>query len=53
MPIEIRELIITAEIESGNSDAQTTPTAGAGLTENQLQEIVDRVVAVLKQKDER
>ena len=53
MPIEIRELVIKAEVGGGNRNTQSQDNASQGLNEKQLQEIVDRVVEVLKHKKER
>jgi len=53
MPIEIRELVIKAEVGAGNRNTQSQDSASPGLSEKQLQEIVDRVVEVLKNKKER
>jgi len=50
MPIEIRELVIKAEVGPGNRNTQSQDSASPGLSEKQLQEIVDRVVEVLKNK---
>lgn len=53
MPIEIRELVIKVEVgkERGNAPAQAGATGG----DNQqiVQECVDQVMEILKEKKER
>ncbi len=55
MPIEIRELVIKAEIESGTSQRSgtTKPSQPVAANEDLIQEIVDKVIEVLDQKSER
>lgn len=52
MPIEIRELIIRTEIDS--SLAQTSRNTGASAPgEDHLQQLVDKVLEAIKNKQER
>jgi hypothetical protein len=51
MPIEIRELIIRAEINSGTQSA--SDSGGQGVSEALLQEMVDRVLESIKNQKER
>jgi hypothetical protein len=59
MPIEIRELVIKAEIASSgatreNSANSAQPSAGTSNSNEELiQEIVDKVIEVLERKQER
>ena len=55
MPIEIRELVIKAEIDGGtkSSTGKTASTQQSALSEELIQEIVDKVIEVLDQKSER
>lgn len=54
MPIEIRELVIKAEIDSGTRQSSTSESGGGGgLSEEVIQRIVDQVVEVIKNKKER
>lgn len=54
MPIEIRELVIRAELSEGsNSTAQNTQESVQVRDERVLQEVVDRVMDVLESKLER
>ena len=53
MPIEIRELVIKAEIDSGTRQSSTSESGGGGLSEEVIQRIVDQVVGVIKNKKER
>lgn len=54
MPIEIRELVIKAELSEGSNNAsQNTQESGRGTDERFIQEVVDRVMDVLESKLER
>lgn len=53
MPIEIRELVIKAEVDSG-ARQQSFAEAGSGaLSEDAIQLIVDKVVEIINSKKER
>lgn len=52
MPIEIRELIIRAEVDGGNATRNGSSGSGANQAEI-VQEVVDKVLDVLNQKNER
>jgi hypothetical protein len=58
MPIEIRELVIKAEIASSGATRENSaivqPSAGTSNSNEELiQEIVDKVIEVLERKQER
>jgi hypothetical protein len=58
MPIEIRELIITATVDEGGqggASAQAAPASGANAQDKQeiVQECVDQVMNILKKEDRR
>ena len=52
MPIEIRELVIRAEVDGGGNTAVTKQSSGLNQAEI-VQEVVDKVLDVLKQQNER
>ena len=52
MPIEIRELIIRAEVDAGG--ASKGGASGGGVNQDEIvQEVVDKVLNVLNQQKER
>jgi hypothetical protein len=56
MPIEIRELVIKAEIASSGATRENSAQPSAGTSnsnEELIQEIVDKVIEVLERKQER
>ena len=54
MPIEIRELSITAVVQDNTSPGQATgSSAGASSNDSIIAECVEQVLEVLKQKNER
>lgn len=55
MPVEIRELQITAVIEEAASKAATTSSspANATINDDMIAECVEQVLEILKQKSER
>lgn len=55
MPIEIREIVIRATVNQGDTSAPQPRAAGAGNTASQdvLQECIEQVVQVLQDKNER
>ncbi len=53
MPIEIRELVIKAEVDSGTRKQSTAEVGGGALSEEAIQLIVDKVVEIINNKKER
>ena len=54
MPIEIREVVIRAEVGPEKGAGETTSTSGAGNdTQALIQACVDQVMDILKEKAER
>lgn len=53
MPIEIRELIIKAEIDAGTRQSNASEPGGGGLSEEAIQQVVDKVVEIINSKKER
>lgn len=55
MPIEIRELVIKATVlPNGAGDASSQGAAnGAALSDELIQQCVDKVLEILKEKNER
>ena len=54
MPIEIRELVIKARVDSSSEGSGSGgQSSSAGPSEEVIQEIVDRVIEVLERKQER
>lgn len=53
MPIEIRELIIKATIDNEGANNQTSQHSADGGNEASLNEIAERVFAIIKEKSER
>jgi hypothetical protein len=54
MPIEIRELVIRAEVDSSSGSRSTQQPAAAGqVTDDLIQQVVDKVVEILKNQKER
>lgn len=51
MPIEIRELVIRAEVDPGHRSQR--PAQEGAMGEEAIQEIVDKVVAIIKAQNER
>jgi hypothetical protein len=52
MPIEIRELVIKTSVNNKNIESGAG-TEGSGSSEELINEVVDRVFAILQQKSER
>jgi len=53
MPLEIRELVIKASVGGENSaSAGSNPSASKG-GESSINEIVDKVLEIIKEKNER
>ena len=50
MPLEIRELVIKATVSNNASNVSTTGQASG---ETNINEIVDRVLEIIKEKSER
>lgn len=59
MPLEIRELVIKAVVDQSQAQGANTGSAGKGSTsspsagEDIIKECVDKVLAILKEKNER
>ena len=59
MPIEIRELIIKAAVDQSQAQTENTGAPGKGTSsgsppgEDLIKECVDKVLAILKDKNER
>jgi hypothetical protein len=59
MPIEIRELVIKATVDGAQSPGPGTNAPGKGISSNSspgeelIRECVDKVLAILKEKNER
>ncbi len=53
MPIEIRELVIKAEVDSGARQQSVAEAGGGALSEDAIQGIVDKVVDIINSKKER
>ena len=57
MPIEIRELIIKTRVEENTSKtaslSNSSATGGKGAASTDAQEIIDKVIDILKSKKER
>ena len=59
MPLEIRELIIKAAVDQSQAQASGTGSGGKGsasgapVGEDIVKECVDKVLAILKEKNER
>jgi len=57
MPIEIRELIIKTRVEENTSKnaspSNAGPAGGKGAASTDAQEIIDKVIDILKSKKER
>lgn len=59
MPIEIRELVIKATVDQSQSAGANTTAPGKGSQSNSspgeelIKECVDKVLAILKEKNER
>jgi len=57
MPIEIREVIIKTRVEENTSKnaspSNPSPTGGKGAASTDAQEIIDKVMDILKSKKER
>jgi len=59
MPIEIRELVIKATVDGAQGSANGTNAPGKGTSsshspgEDLIKECVDKVLAILKEKNER
>ncbi len=59
MPIEIRELVIKATVESSQGSAAGGASPGKGIQSNAspgeelIKECVEKVLAIIKEKDER
>jgi len=53
MPIEIRELIIKAKIGKDGSENSGSDNGSSINSESSINEIVEKVLAILKEKSER
>mgnify|MGYP006303607981 CR=1 FL=1 len=55
MPVEIRELVIRAEVGTGRGEAGQTAegTAGAKDRERLVRDCVEQVMELIRQKEER
>ncbi len=57
MPIEIRELVIKATVDQGKSSGAGNSSAAGGSSnaagEDMIRECVDKVLAILKEQNER
>ena len=55
MPIIVDEVVITVEVGNGEAGGGTPPPAGAGAQERQIlvEECVERVLAILREREER
>ena len=57
MPIEIRELVIKATVDQGKSPGAGNSSAAGGSSnaagEDMIRECVDKVLAILKEQNER
>lgn len=53
MPLEIRELIIKATVGDDSGQPARADNEGDGANEAVLNEVVEKVLAILKEKSER
>ena len=53
MPLEIRELVIKASVGDENSSPNTSNSSGGTSDESLVNEIVEKVLEIIKEKNER
>ncbi len=54
MPLEIRELVIKASLgDNGSPSATSNNESGGKMDASSINEIVDKVLAIIKEKNER
>ncbi len=53
MPVEIRELVIKATVGKDQTSKSGSNNAGGSLDEQSINEIVEKVLNILKEKSER
>lgn len=53
MPLEIRELVIKATVGDASGQPAEVNNSGDGANEAVLNEVVEKVLAILKEKSER
>jgi hypothetical protein len=54
MPVEIRELVIRATVESGEGEKQPAkPEAGGKADQEMIAEVVEQVLEILRKERER
>ncbi|MBU2950211.1 hypothetical protein KO493_05845 [Tamlana agarivorans] len=53
MPLEIRELVIKASVGDEKSSSSSNSAAGSTSDESTINEIVEKVLSIIKEKSER